>query len=539
MEYSKDLTCTSCQNPLLIADTSTIKQVVATSSLGCTDTARVTIQVPPYNDFTVTVNEVQCAGTDSLYVSFTMKNAFKRPLLPGKLSVSFYNGDPRITGAVRLNPVFSIPDTLFVSNATFTTFIKGMSAGTFYAVINDSASTLPIIFPATKFLEKQYPNNITAYKYAPEVLKILPADTTVIRKQSVPLQLTTPVYNASSTLWSNNGTNPLSCFTCSNPVVTVYHDALLQVQTENGFACLLKGTSIVKIFSPDFTVNIIETKCYTNDKAQISFSVCMNNGYDSVWKNIPVSFYDAANGRLLTPTFITPVFVNDSCNTYTTIINEPVSNNILAVVNDKSGSITSPQKQFDETDYTNNTDTITYTPFTVSITPSDTAISRWGNVQLNSSVTGGIGTSYWWKPAYYLSCDHCAAPVAAPPHRTQFELMAKNEFFCTDTAIAIVRTFSSEGVYIPSAFTPNGDGKNDIFYIVSGPEVTGVKSLAVYNRWGQMVFSKQNFAANSPLYGWDGKLGGKEAPSQVYVYYVTVVIDGKEKAYKGTVTLVR
>lgn len=265
----------------------------------------------------------------------------------------------------------------------------------------------------------------------------------------------------------------------------------------------------------------------------------MNNGYDSVWKNIPVSFYDAGNGKWLKPTFVTPGIVRDTCSSYTTIINEPTSNNIIALVNDKGGSYSSPQKQFDETNYSNNTDTTTYTPFTVSITPSDTAISRYTTVQLNSSVSGGIGTSYWWKPAYYLSCEHCTDPIASPPHTTQFELLAKNEFYCTDTAIAIVRTFSQEGVYIPSAFTPNGDGKNDILYIVSGPEVTQVKSFTIYNRWGQIVFNKQNFPANSPLYGWDGKLGGKESGSQVYVYYVSVMSKGKEVRFKGTVTLVR
>ncbi|HEX8314633.1 MAG TPA: M43 family zinc metalloprotease [Flavisolibacter sp.] len=539
-----NLSCAACKSPQLVADTTSVKQVIATSALGCKDTALMTIQVPPYNDFTVTVDDVQCAGTDSLYVKFTMINGFKRPLLPGHLSVSFYNSDPRTAGAVRLNPVFSIPDTLFAKQATFTTFIKGMPAGTLYTVINDSASPLPVVFPATKFLEKDYANNVIAFAYAPEELKVQPSDTTVFRKQLVPLQLNTTVYNPSSTLWSNNGDNTLTCSTCPNPVMTVYHNTVLRVQTENRFGCVLKGKADVKIFPPDFQVSIKETKCYTNNEVLLTFSVCMNNGYDSVWKGIPVSFYDGApsgnNATFLLSVFVTPQVAGDTCFTYTTIIKEPFSNKITAVVNDKGGSLSAPVKQYDETNYLNNNDTVSYTPFNVSIFPTDTAISRWGNVELVPQADGGQAMAYIWKPAQYLSCAFCPSPVAAPPHTTQFELLAKNEFQCTDTAMAIVRTHSGEGVYISTAFTPNGDGKNDIFYIVSGPEVTQVKSFAVYNRWGQAVFNMQNFAANSPLYGWDGKLGGKEAPSQVYVYYVTVVLKGgKEKAYKGTVTLVR
>jgi gliding motility-associated-like protein len=537
-----NLSCTSCQSPYLVADTTSQKQVVATSVLGCTDTASVDIQVPPYNDFTVTVDEVQCARGDSLYVAFTVNNSFKRPLLPGQLSVTFYSGDPRTGAVVRLNPVFTIADTLYANNAAYATFIKGMPAGTLYAVVNDSASALPLVFPLTRHLEKQYTNNVTAYAYAPEVLKIAPADTTVFRKQLVPLQINTTIYNPASTQWSNNGANPLTCFACPDPVMTVYHNTVLEAQTENRYGCVLKGTADVKIFPPDFEVSIREIKCYTNEKVQLTFSICMNNGYDSVWKNIPVSFYDGnpVNGKRLLPVFVTPNVAGDTCAEYTAIVAEPLSGSITAIVNDKGTGTTVPAQAFDETDNRNNADAIAYTPFTVSLSPSDTAISRWGSVVLQPSSEGGQMVSYIWKSARYLSCAYCPTPTAAPPHTTLFELLATNEFFCTDTALAWVRTHSQEGVYIPSAFTPDGDGKNDVFYIVSGAEVSLVKSFAIFNRWGQAVFSLQNFPANSPAFGWDGRVGGKEAPSQVFVYYVTVRLkDGKEKAFKGTVTLIR
>ncbi len=539
-----NLSCASCQSPNLVADTTAIKTVIATSALGCADTASVTVQVPPYNDFTVSFDEVQCSKGDSLHIIFTIKNSFKRPLLPKGLAVAFYNADPRVNASL-LGPVFSLPDTLFATQATFSTFIKGMSAGTLYAAINDSAKRLPVVFPATSLLEKEYQNNVTAYSYAPELLKVQPADTTVFRKQSVPLLLQTTVYNPPSTLWNSGGPNPLSCATCTNPVLTVYQNSIVKVQTENKYGCLLKGTANIKIFPPDMQVKILETKCYTNNTALVTFSICMNNGYDSVFSNIPVSFYDgdpaAGPARILLPVFKTPSVAGDSCYMYTTKITAPSTKKIAAVVNDKGDNTASiPSLQFAETNASNNVDVTAYTPFTITIYPADTLIDRLTGIQLNTQAFGGTATSYLWSPVQYLSCTYCPAPFALLPYTMSYQVLARNEFNCTDTATAIVRTHTQEGVYIPTAFTPNGDGKNDIFFISAGSEVTNLKTFSVYNRWGQQIFSVQNAPANSPAYGWNGRVGGADAPSQVYVYYVTVILkDGKEKSYKGNVTLIR
>ncbi|HEX8332015.1 MAG TPA: M43 family zinc metalloprotease, partial [Segetibacter sp.] len=198
---AKDLSCTTCQSPILIADSSTVKSVVATSSRGCTDTAYVDIKVPPYNDYRVLFNDVQCAGKDSLYVNFTVFNDFKRAVLPATLSVSFYSGNPATGNAVLLQPVFSLPDTIKAKQFTFNTFIKGVSEGNIYAVVNDVGKVLPIAFPNNKLLEKNYTNNIAITPYKPETVLIQPSDTTVFRKQFVPLKINTTIYNPTSTTW--------------------------------------------------------------------------------------------------------------------------------------------------------------------------------------------------------------------------------------------------------------------------------------------------------------------------------------------------
>ncbi|WP_461449492.1 Ig-like domain-containing protein [Mucilaginibacter sp.] len=88
-------------------------------------------------------------------------------------------------------------------------------------------------------------------------------------------------------------------------------------------------------------------------------------------------------------------------------------------------------------------------------------------------------------------------------------------------------------IFVPNAFTPNGDGKNDIEYVYG----TSIKSLNfyVYNQWGEMIFK-----SNSQASGWDGTYKGTNQPVGVYVYYAEAVMnDGSKVMKKGTITLLR
>jgi gliding motility-associated-like protein len=90
-----------------------------------------------------------------------------------------------------------------------------------------------------------------------------------------------------------------------------------------------------------------------------------------------------------------------------------------------------------------------------------------------------------------------------------------------------------DSIFVPNAFTPNGDGKNDIEYVYG----TSISSLNfyVYNQWGEMIFQ-----TNSKSTGWDGTYKGTNQPVGVYVYYVEAVMnDGTHLMKKGTITLLR
>lgn len=89
-------------------------------------------------------------------------------------------------------------------------------------------------------------------------------------------------------------------------------------------------------------------------------------------------------------------------------------------------------------------------------------------------------------------------------------------------------------MFIPNAFTPNGDGKNDVFKI-AGMQGQRLIDMSVYNRWGQLVFK-----TGDALKGWDGTINGKLPGSQTFVYMVRYInLEGKAKFIRGTISLIR
>jgi len=94
-------------------------------------------------------------------------------------------------------------------------------------------------------------------------------------------------------------------------------------------------------------------------------------------------------------------------------------------------------------------------------------------------------------------------------------------------------------VFFPNAFSPDGDGSNDYFSIYSGFDVEEVISFQVFDRWGGLVFSNQNFQPNDDLIGWNGFVNGKKVDSGVYVYYAEILFkDGLVEQFVGDVTVV-
>lgn len=98
---------------------------------------------------------------------------------------------------------------------------------------------------------------------------------------------------------------------------------------------------------------------------------------------------------------------------------------------------------------------------------------------------------------------------------------------------------STSQLFIPNTFTPNGDGENDVFY----PRGTGVdliKSFRIYNRWGELLFEKENIQINDISSAWDGTYNGMAPRPDVYVYAIDAICETGEPMFvKGSITVVR
>ncbi|MER3498527.1 MAG: PKD domain-containing protein, partial [Chitinophagaceae bacterium] len=115
-----------------------------------------------------------------------------------------------------------------------------------------------------------------------------------------------------------------------------------------------------------------------------------------------------------------------------------------------------------------------------------------------------------------------------------YHLTVQSDAGCVATDSVKITVFAKAAIYVPSAFTPNNDGLNDLLL----PKYAGMKELKffkVFNRWGQQVFYTTDMSK-----GWDGMLNGKPQPTGSYVWVVNAVdVDGKLHMLKGTIIIIR
>ncbi|MTB50449.1 T9SS type B sorting domain-containing protein [Lewinella sp. W8] len=146
-----------------------------------------------------------------------------------------------------------------------------------------------------------------------------------------------------------------------------------------------------------------------------------------------------------------------------------------------------------------------------------------------------------WTPAEGLSCVDCLYPVARPSSSTQYRITVVDEDGCpVEGGIRIIVDRRS-AIYFPTAFSPNGDRVNDRYVPFADLKaVERVNQFQIYDRWGDLVFSNEDFPPNELAAGWDGTFGGRIMNPAVFVYSATVrLIDGREVTFKGEFSLIR
>ena len=164
--------------------------------------------------------------------------------------------------------------------------------------------------------------------------------------------------------------------------------------------------------------------------------------------------------------------------------------------------------------------------------PKDQIIAAGSTVVL-TPVISGTGLSYSWSPAEGLSDAHVAAPVASPDSTTLYTLTVSTIEGCLATGKVSIGVFKN--LAMPNAFSPNGDGRNDVFRIP--PEIPlAISGFQIYNRQGALLFSTQDGRK-----GWDGRYGGRLQAAGTYIWVIEYVNPLTKSAVmqRGTVELVR
>ena len=178
---------------------------------------------------------------------------------------------------------------------------------------------------------------------------------------------------------------------------------------------------------------------------------------------------------------------------------------------------------------------VVVTPPAVVFAGDDTTILVGQTLPLDAVDVNNIGfTSYQWSPAVGLDNPGIQDPVATITGDIIYTVTATTPQGCTGTDSIRIKAVTASDIIVPNAFTPNGDGHNDVLR----PHAIGIrdfKYFMVFNRWGQRVFYSTNEGG-----GWDGMLGGQAEPMGTYVWMAMGLdFGGRAVERRGTVILIR
>jgi gliding motility-associated-like protein len=165
----------------------------------------------------------------------------------------------------------------------------------------------------------------------------------------------------------------------------------------------------------------------------------------------------------------------------------------------------------------------------------DTLIVANQPVQLNAADVNGSGfVNYTWTPSAGLNTIVVQNPVAIVNRDIVYVVTARTANGCEARDDISIKVFNAPDIFVPTGFTPNGDGLNDIFK----PVYAGIRELklfSVFSRWGELVFTTKDQSA-----GWNGMYKGRNQDANVFVWQVEGVdYNGNVIRRKGTVALIR
>lgn len=161
------------------------------------------------------------------------------------------------------------------------------------------------------------------------------------------------------------------------------------------------------------------------------------------------------------------------------------------------------------------------------------------SVLLKANLNRGVPLSFkWYDGVDTIHCTDCATQSFSPVKDTNYELFVLDEDGCFTSSSFQVEVDVDRSLYAASAFSPNGDGLNDVFFLQSSVDGE-ISRISIYNRWGGEIYSDRSIPLNSEHDGWDGLYGDLQLPSGVFIWVAEIeYIDGLTETKSGTITLV-
>ncbi|RYY99902.1 MAG: PKD domain-containing protein, partial [Chitinophagaceae bacterium] len=332
------------------------------------------------------------------------------------------------------------------------------------------------------------------------VVTATPSTLTVCRGASAILTAT----GATVTEWNWTPPQGLSCFTCPNPVASPAASTNYIVEGKNSFGCPGYDSIVMTVMQPFRMTTSGNDSICIGDTAQLLVS----GASSYVWSPASnLSATDIPNPQAWPANTVTYRVVGfDGANCFTDTAFLTVAVGLYP---------------------------------TVSLGP-DLVLATGARQPLNTVVANGPIRDWLWSPATDLSCSTCPLPFAYIRNNVTYSVTVTTPYGCSASDTLQITAFCKETqVFLPNAFTPDGDGVNDVF-MVQGTGIARVKTFRVFNRWGELVFERNAINANDPTAGWDGRVRGVPASPDVYVYTVEVLCENNIPfTYKGNVTLLK
>lgn len=152
---------------------------------------------------------------------------------------------------------------------------------------------------------------------------------------------------------------------------------------------------------------------------------------------------------------------------------------------------------------------------------------------------GSLASTTWIFNGQELDCQECLNLSFRPTMSGLLEVEVVDDEGCVTMGSIEIRVSEKRNLYGANAFSPNGDGVNDVFYLQSSLPGT-VVNMEILNRWGNVIYTAEDAPLNDEPSGWDGSMLGHELESGVYVWTALIrYFDGTEERYSGALTLLR